>query len=396
MLEPYPTSLRIINWIKFIAKHKIEEPSILQIIRQDANRLSCNLEYHLLGNHILENGFALWFAAYLFDDQRFYRISTHILKTQLEEQVLLDGGHFELSPMYHNILLYRLLDSIQLAEFNPNILNQSLVSYLRDKASKMLSWSKQLTFSNGAMPLFNDAANGINPTPQDIMTYAKHIGLDEKNLKLSDSGYRVFKTPSYELMTDVGQVGPSYQPAHAHADTFNFELHADGQPIIVDTGTSTYNIGATRAQERSTQAHNTVVICNQNSSQVWSGFRVAKRAQVSIIKDEKNNLSASHDGYSKMSVVHKRQWLLKSNEVFIKDSCHKVQNAKAYLHFHPDVDITVNKNEIFVNESIHIFFKNLNSLKLLDYEYKPEFNLSIRAKKVELIFSDELSTIIKF
>ena len=81
--ESYPSSLRIINFIKFISKHNVFDPVILGIIREDANRLSRNLEFHLLGNHLLENGFALWFASKLFNDQQYLKISTKILKNQL-------------------------------------------------------------------------------------------------------------------------------------------------------------------------------------------------------------------------------------------------------------------------------------------------------------------------
>ena len=45
---------------------------------------------------------------------------------------------------------------------------------------------------------------------------------------------------NYELFIDVGNIGPDYQPAHAHSDTFNFELIKGDNPIFVDTGISTY------------------------------------------------------------------------------------------------------------------------------------------------------------
>ena len=33
-------------------------------------------------------------------------------------KILEDGGHFELSPMYHQIMLFRVLDCIQLLKLN--------------------------------------------------------------------------------------------------------------------------------------------------------------------------------------------------------------------------------------------------------------------------------------
>ena len=393
--EAYPSSLRIINFIKFISKHNIHDPLILEVIKEDANRLSKNIEFHLLGNHILENGFALWFSANLFNDKRFYAISNKILKDQLNEQVLNDGGHFELSPMYHILMLYRVLDCINLNELNPNIHNEERISLFKYKASKMVSWLNRMTFKNGDFPLFNDSANGINPTSIDILEYAKALKIKNINIPLSDSGYRDFRTSKYELIADVGEIGASYQPAHAHADTLNFELYVEGRPIIVDTGISTYNLIDTRIKERSTKAHNTVTINDKNSSQVWSSFRVAKRANITIIKDSPKILNAYHNGYEDLGVTHSRQWSFNDNQITIYDSLNKLCEGKAHIHFHPKAIISLKKDIILVNKNIEISFENLTSIKLSNYFYNSELNKPISARKVELIFKKELTSIFK-
>jgi uncharacterized heparinase superfamily protein len=95
-----------------------------------------NLEYHLLGNHLLENGFALLFAAVLFPESPLSRKAEEIIRAELGEQILADGAHFELSPMYHQIILDRLLESINILQSN-NLFSQ-LLPVLCDKASVML------------------------------------------------------------------------------------------------------------------------------------------------------------------------------------------------------------------------------------------------------------------
>ena len=57
------------------------------------------------------------------------------------------------------------------------------------------------------------------------------------------------------------------------------------KPVFVDTGVSTYEKNEKRQTERQTSAHNTVVINNEDQSQVWGGFRVAKRARVKNLKE---------------------------------------------------------------------------------------------------------------
>ena len=74
------------------------------------------------------------------------------------------------------------------------------------------------------IPMVNDATFNIAPNSKNIFTYAKHLGINSQDIPLSDSGYRKINYNNYELLIDVGNVGPHYQPGHAHSDTFNFEL----------------------------------------------------------------------------------------------------------------------------------------------------------------------------
>ena len=393
--ESYPTSLRLINWIKFVSKHKIKDTVILQTMREDANRLYSNIEYHLLANHLLENAFALWFSAHFFKDHRYLKKTTYLLKRELNEQILKDGAHFELSPMYHQLMLYRILDSINLAELN-SFANTKTTSYLRLIATKMISWLNQITFESGHIPLFNDAANNINPSTYNLMYYAKKLNISVNKIELSESGFRKFKGKHHELLINVADIKPSYTPGHTHADTFNFELYVNNKPIIVDSGTSTYNICPEREYQRSTKAHNTVTICEKNSSQVWSGFRVAKRANVTMIIDEQNYVSATHNGYRSHKVLHKRSWQNKKDEIQIQDILigQKVL-GKLFLHFHPNVQLIDNKNCFLINGNIEISFSKYQKIRLLNSSYCPEFNQSITKKTLEITFKNKITTTIK-
>jgi hypothetical protein len=65
--EPFPVSLRIVNWIKLFlspeAAGKLEE-SWLKSLYVQALWLEKNIEYHLLANHLFKNGKALVFAGF--------------------------------------------------------------------------------------------------------------------------------------------------------------------------------------------------------------------------------------------------------------------------------------------------------------------------------------------
>ena len=380
-LEPFPISLRGLNWIKFLNKFEIKDKKIDDSLYAQYYILMDKLEYHLLGNHLLENGFSLLFGAYYFQDETLYKKAKDILEKELDEQILDDGAHFELSPMYHQIMLFRLFDCINLVK-NNNWKNQELLKYLEEKSSLMLGWIDQITYRNGDIPLLNDSANKIAPSTKNLIKYASNLEINTRYKPLDKSGYIKINEKSYEAIIDVAHIGPDYIPGHAHADTLNFEIQVRNKPFIVDTGLSTYNTGKLRDSQRSTKSHNTIEVNTENSSEVWGGFRVAKRANIIDFERTINTIKATHDGYKdNFGILHTRTWEFIYNKIIISDSLNKNCNAIARLHFYPDV-----KEEEILKK---IKIKN-SEFKIQNYDYAPEFNKTIKALVLEISFEKEL------
>ena len=119
--EPYPSSLRIVNWVKWFlldlkSNNNVNQMWLDSLVIQ-TRFLSQNLEYHLLGNHLFTNAKALVFAGLFFNGKEsdyWYQLGVSIVNRELSEQVLSDGGNFELSPMYHAIFLEDLLDLVNI------------------------------------------------------------------------------------------------------------------------------------------------------------------------------------------------------------------------------------------------------------------------------------------
>ena len=391
-LEPYTISLRCINWIKYLSKNKIQDEAINKSLYNQYLRLLDNLEYHILGNHLLENGFSLLFGAYYFKDDALYIKAKNIIEEELEEQILKDGAHFELSPMYHQIILDRVLDCIFLVKENPWKENLELLFLMKLKATEMMSWLNEVTFKDGIIPMVNDSAFGIAPDTSSLLEYAENLKILPRKIQLSASGYRKFTNDSYELFTDVGELGPTYQAGHAHADTFSFLLKTD-KPFIVDTGLSTYNMGEVREEERSTIYHNTVTINEENSSKVWSGFRVANRANVTIEKDRENELVASHNGYKNKGIKHTRSFKANASGIFINDLINKDIEAQAHLHFHPDCKLKLDSsNNLVTVENITITFIGGIELEKKSYLFALGFNNTREADKISVTFKNKLQT----
>ena len=113
--EPYPTSLRIVNWIKWALAGNELPAECLHSLAVQARHLARRLELHLLGNHLFANAKALVFAGLFFagdEAQGWLDTGMAILAREVPEQILADGGQFERSTMYHALACEDMLDLI--------------------------------------------------------------------------------------------------------------------------------------------------------------------------------------------------------------------------------------------------------------------------------------------
>jgi uncharacterized heparinase superfamily protein len=354
--EPYPTSLRIVNWIKWALAGNDLDQAARQSLAVQTRWLRRRLETHLLGNHLFANAKALVFAGCYFEGPEaevWVRRGLTILLQEVREQVLPDGGHFERSTMYHALALEDMLDLRNLTRVYPAAFTPwaSSVALWPDVAARMGRWLSAMCHPDGEIAFFNDAAIGIAPEPRALTEYALRLGVHWEDdhddvVWLEDSGYVRAQRAGAVLFADVAPVGPDYLPAHAHADTLSFELSVQGQRVVVNSGTSCYGLGDQRERERGTAAHNTVEVDGQNSSEVWAGFRVARRARpfdVTVLVDnDVVRIEGAHDGYRRLrgGIVHRRTWELRNGGLEVIDRLEgRAAGAIARLHFHPAVTL---------------------------------------------------------
>lgn len=341
---PYPTSLRIVNWIKWILGGEPAPAEWLASLAVQARWLTRRLEWHLLGNHLFVNAKALVFAGVFFggdEGDRWLHTGVEILERELPEQILADGAQFERSPMYHLLALEDVLDLVNVFEaFDAGGATPTspLLAALRQRVGPMLHWLACMQHPDGTLARFNDCAEGIAPAAAEVRRYAAALGFAdlagpptsaEGVLRLEPSGYLRASFGPALLLADAAAVGPDYLPGHAHADTLSFELSVHGEALIVNRGTSVYGDGPRRQLERGTAAHNTVQVGGEDSSEVWAGFRVGRRARPFDVVVEGFDLSAAHDGYMHLPgrPVHRRRWQLKAQALVVADEVTASSNA---------------------------------------------------------------------
>jgi uncharacterized heparinase superfamily protein len=364
--EPYPLSLRIVNWLKWVLAGNALGEDMHQSLAVQARFLKGRIERHLLGNHLFANAKAFIFLGCFFEGdeaEAWLRCGLDILEHEVPEQVLADGGHFERSTMYHALVLEDMLDLVNVTRCFANRLSlaqQRQVASWPQRASELHAWLLTMCHPDGEISLFNDAAFDISPNVVELDSYVRRVlvGVASKVpsplVQLRESGYlRLASGPAVALL-DVAPVGPDYLPGHAHADTLSFELSVGTQRVLVNSGTSCYGSSPERLRQRGTAAHNTVVVNGEDSSEVWGGFRVARRAYPLGLNIQQSadgtatEVRCAHNGYVRLTgkPIHHRTWRLDAHGLTVTDRVEGPhQSAEARFHFHPLVQVQMGSNQ---------------------------------------------------
>ena len=408
--SPYPTSLRLLNWCAYFFGRHAERArtdsrfsrAIQESIGLQTARLSCRLEYHLLGNHLLENAAALVFVGSCFDGpdaRRWLEAGLRLLRRELQEQILPDGMHFELSPMYHSRVLYLLLSLM-------NIVSDEVHDWLSGYAAKMLDALACTCHPDGHIALLNDSALGVYNPLAELAEFARRLGVPWKRnamlpnttFALSNAGYFGAKTEQgHSVVCDAGKVGPDYIPGHAHGDIFSFELSLFGDRLVVDSGVYDYLSGEMRGCCRSTAAHNTVEIGGRDQCEFWDAFKVARRGRPCDVRFQKENggfrLSGRHDGYRRQAgkPVHRRefQWF-HEGILAVRDT---VDSSVATpfvsrIHLHPACIIAEKRDARLVVERggrrYALRFAG-GKVRVGTFWYCPEFGIREKASVIEFM-----------
>ena len=403
--EPYPCSLRIVNWIKWVLSGNDFVPDMHESLAVQVDWLSKNLEWHLLGNHLFVNAKALIFAGAFFEGdsaQDWLKTGLKIFERELPEQVLADGGHFERSPMYHAIALEDLFDLLSIVRRYPGSVERDVVLEWEAVAKRMLDWLQVMTHPDDEIALFNDSAMGIALPPTSLRRYGRQLGISGKSINtaltdLPESGYVRVQDDDAVLFCDVGPIGPDYLPGHAHADSLGFELSIFETRWFVDSGCSLYETSGERLRQRGTSAHNTIVVNGQDSSEVWSSFRVARRARPVDVKvqsrEDRVLVFAGHDGYRRLpgKILHHREFDFSNHSLTICDTISGMpQSAVANFLLHPDVQVRQADQGFLLEKNgqkVH-FVSQRGDAMVVDTTWHPEFGLSVPTQRISITLKD--------
>ncbi len=388
--EPYPTALRLTNWLAVytylyaeITKDADFNEVFVHSVWEQYDCLARHLEKDLLGNHFFEDLKALILCALFFNDDAMLRKSLVEFHRQCSEQILADGMHFELSPMYHKIIFEDVM-RVAVALRGSGNQDEEIESYLQSMLDAAYSFEEGLD----RLPLFNDCGNNVAKSLDAICKAAKeHFNLiPVYKDQFPDSGYYIFKQGEWKLIVDAGKPGPAYIPGHAHCDAMSFELFKSGKPVIVNCGTYAYQCEE-RVFFRSTEAHNTVMADNEEQSRCWGAFRMGKRASIEKVLLGANDIKICMKNQFGHQI--KRRIQLGKGRLLISDvACHR--RLKTYFHFvHMDDEVTIDARGEHT-EHTEPFEKSFEVL------YAPEFGIKEYITAMEISADEKTVVSINF
>ncbi len=351
--DAYPLSLRVVNWTyAYALAAESESEEFLSrwraSIYQQIEFLHRHMEHHLLANHLLKNVKALVIGGLFFGNKDWLSEGEYLLWREFEEQVLADGGHYERSPMYHAQALADFLECYALLiAFGRMPRSENREAKLR----AMAGFLKALSYPDGSLALFNDAANTAETRPQPLLESARRVvnwSSDFSTTNFPQSGYYLWQSPDEQekMIVDAGLPSVDYNTAHAHCDLLSYELRLNGRPFVVDSGVHGYGGDRFREYCRSTRAHNTVMFDGREQSEVWSTFRMARRAEPLMAEasgDQQTwNFSGSFVRYDGGVVHERRIHRSMEGDWTVADIARQgeVARASSFIHLHPGVAAT--------------------------------------------------------
>jgi len=387
--HPYTISLRLPNWLiaceifgdLFVQDADFKSRVFASLYRQ-YRTLLLRQETWNLGNHYLENIKAALLGSILFQENEVFEQQWKLWVKELKEEILPDGFHFELSPMYHKIILEDLLrvavvlkkmgsdKYLEMKPYIPKMLSAAV--FMEDRCSRTL--------------LFNDSGDNV-AHPLQLLCKACDEELEispEPVTSLPNAGYYKLQSRDFVLLMDAGSIGPDYIPGHAHCDCMSFELFYQGKPLFVNLGTGLYQ-GELRSFFRSTRAHNTVSINGHEQSECWAEHRVARRMVLESVECNNREICGVCRNY--LGERYGRKLSMKNNSFCVADSAEANGDftVESYLHIGPD--FTISDEEKFI--AILKNGKRIGEIRPVDCNYgigvqpyAPEFGGYEQAKVI--------------
>lgn len=305
--QPYAAGSRCVNWLKVAANPAALTPAAARAAVEECLAVADYVEWmqerDIEANHWLKN---LWTLAIVDNligaDLGLAAHSTDNYLRELEAQLLPDGAHYELSPMYHAKVIAD-ARSLWSALPDSHAGRQRLEKTLRLGAG----WLESMRLAPQTWAGFNDSWE-IPDLAKSLWPEAGWVPVGG-TVHLRESGFirGTSRDPGgWRWLLDVGGVGPGFNPGHCHSDLLSLILNLGDEPLLVDPGTLHYSPNDERAFLKSCHAHNGPCLAERDHTELVGSFRIGRAARCAgaEVAETDGRMSAfgRHRGYRDVEI----------------------------------------------------------------------------------------------
>jgi uncharacterized heparinase superfamily protein len=275
------------------------------------------------------------------------------LDTEIERQILPDGGHVSRSP---EALLsaYRYIIMVMEAL---SAIGQEPPHTLRNAHDRMAPMLRFFRHADGALACFNGGAESDTRMIAGLLARDDIRGQPFHHAR--HSGYQRLAAARTLLLLDCGQTPPGNFATEAHAGAGAFELSSGSDRIVVNCGAGGLTHQAWNWALRATAAHSTLTLNDTSSAQILPAGLARDLLGPRLMGGPKApasrrfetaqgwSVDAMHDAYvESFGVRHERQITLSPQGLMVtgRDRLAPVASGASTFavrfHIHPDVRVS--------------------------------------------------------
>jgi uncharacterized heparinase superfamily protein len=286
---------------------------------------------------------------------RVVRRAVQMLDTELDRQILADGGHVSRNPRAG---LELLLDLLPLRQTYVN-LGIDLPPRLIPAIDRMYPALRFFRHQGGELALFNGATTTLANELLSVLRYDETAGTPFK--ALPHTGYQRLAVGDTVILMDTGVALSAELSRTAHAGCLSFELSSGKHRYVINSGSPRYAGDHYRQLARATAAHSTLTLNDTSSSRVAKGPAAGGTfsegvSEVLLARHDADGggdgVTAAHDGYLDLfGLIHERAIQINSTGTMIrgKDRLKTAEGtdpaeasgdqAAIRFHIHPQIEI---------------------------------------------------------
>lgn len=426
-------AFRAVNWmysLNMIAKYEGFDSAFSKKVSislwQHGFFIRNNLERTIpdSNNHYTSDLVGLLYLGALFNNtrrgRRWLKFAKKELVSEIRNQVLSSGVHYERSVSYHRMMTEMLSYPVYMLQR----IGEKLPDDVMGRIKAMYAYTANYTKPNGQSPLIADNDDGrflpfvrrdfrfhnyLN-NPDSIENRQVSVGLkpmfctEAKETKLyDDAGVAVIHRGEDYMFVNNG--GYSKRPtanqitigSHTHNDLLSFELVMNGKDVIVDAGTYLYTSSDTeRNAFRSTAKHNTIMVDDEEQNGFAAPFALKRNVHIGkLVRIDDGTFEGDYITING-NMHHRRVFSFRDGVYVINDRIKKEgANHVAYLYYHfaKEIEPTIQGDSIIVDDIASIsFLVKPNNMEIVDDTLSPSFGVLVQSKTAKLTykFNDEI------